>query len=741
MPRQASEKGFNTFVQGIVTESSALNFPENASIDEQNFVLNRDGSRQRRLGIDFEDSFVTSGGFPESTVQTSAVGTTAWYNAGNDGSNNFAVVQIGTELQFFDLEQASISGNKKSFTVNLLDFAKPATVEVGVVPIEGVSGRGLFFVVSSELEPFLIEYNPTLDTITTSVVPIRVRDILGVDDGLAIDNRPATLSDAHNYNLLNQGWQASSITAANSAFGGFPSNADVQSLARKDDATFDFTLNSDPTIVGTTPASKGSQVLNPFIRDRTSKVAALSVVSDNGRPETVEFFAGRVVMAGVKSDIDVDGVDEYIWNDTIFFSQTLTTNSKAGEFLQEADPASENISDLIASDGGTIAIPEIGTIIKLVTIRDILIIFADNGVWQISGDSGAIFSALVFNVSQITTSGAIGRDSIVKLEDKVIYWSEEGIFAIQGDSQTGLLAGSNIVAKTIQTLYLGIDNIGKRFAQGIYDKVARKVRFMYSSGGTNDGLNWRFRFDTELVFDLELKAWTVIKFGSLASDSPYPAGYVITPFEVISQTDVPITVGGVPVTVSGEEVVVKVNRVERREVTEVKYLTVVPSGTTADITFSIVQDRNYLDWFSADSVGVDAPAFLVTGHFHGGDLPKQKLTTFLYMFLQKTETVFELDTDGVSLVPDNPSSCLCKAQWDYNNTSTGNRHSRVFEAYRHRRDVIPTSVGDSHDTGQDVVVTRNKLRGKGRALSLRMDTAAGKDLHLLGWHLDLTVVS
>ena len=45
---QGAEKLYKSFIQGLVTEASPLTFPENASIDEDNFVLNRDGSRSRR---------------------------------------------------------------------------------------------------------------------------------------------------------------------------------------------------------------------------------------------------------------------------------------------------------------------------------------------------------------------------------------------------------------------------------------------------------------------------------------------------------------------------------------------------------------------------------------------------------------------------------------------------------------------------------------------------------------------
>ena len=34
-----NEKVYRTFIQGLVTEASPLTFPENASIDEENFVI------------------------------------------------------------------------------------------------------------------------------------------------------------------------------------------------------------------------------------------------------------------------------------------------------------------------------------------------------------------------------------------------------------------------------------------------------------------------------------------------------------------------------------------------------------------------------------------------------------------------------------------------------------------------------------------------------------------------------
>lgn len=52
MARQKFEKSFNTFIKGLMTEASEINFPENYSLYEKNFELRRDGGRDRRRGME-----------------------------------------------------------------------------------------------------------------------------------------------------------------------------------------------------------------------------------------------------------------------------------------------------------------------------------------------------------------------------------------------------------------------------------------------------------------------------------------------------------------------------------------------------------------------------------------------------------------------------------------------------------------------------------------------------------------
>ena len=54
MAQSLSQKATNNFVKGLITEAAELTFPEGASVDELNCDLRRDGTRRRRLGVEYE---------------------------------------------------------------------------------------------------------------------------------------------------------------------------------------------------------------------------------------------------------------------------------------------------------------------------------------------------------------------------------------------------------------------------------------------------------------------------------------------------------------------------------------------------------------------------------------------------------------------------------------------------------------------------------------------------------------
>ena len=114
-----------------------------------------------------------------------------------------------------------------------------------------------------------------------------------------------------------------------------------------------------------------------------------------------------------------------------------------------------------------------------------------------------------------------------------------------------------------------------------------------------------------------------------------------------------------------------------------------------------------------------------------------KQVPYIFFHMLRTETGFE--DLGNDLKPIGESSCLVQSQWEWSNSATYGKWSKPFQAYRMRRQYMPDDENSSFDYGTATIVSKNKLRGRGRALSLYITTEEGKDLNLLGWSMLLGV--
>ena len=385
-----TEKLYRTFVKGLITEASPLTFPENASIDEENFVLERDGSRSRRLGVDYEGGYsLTSTGYTSAQLATGKQSFHKWETPGGDTTKAIGVIRINDKLWFVDLLTNAPSSN-------LLNSASSITISgLSSSEIETTTINNKLIIVSADLsKPVLLTYNTSTDTVTQSTISILVRDIWGVDDTLDVNNRPATLSVSHKYNLRNQGWAtgvqtttgADAIDRTFTVLGVYPSNADPWTLGKisnPSDANFE---KFDPTTLKNNStsnfqAAKGSYIIDAFNRgsSRISKSGISGLVTDQetGACSTVASYAGRIFYSGINSSINSGDVRSPNYSGYIFFTSVITGDDKIGSCHQEADPSDPSINDLIASDGGSIQIPEATQIIKIVSGQSSLIVFAE----------------------------------------------------------------------------------------------------------------------------------------------------------------------------------------------------------------------------------------------------------------------------------------------------------------------------------------------------------------------------
>ena len=768
MARSTANKTYRTFVGGLITEASALAYPENASIDEDNMLLFKKGNRTRRFGVDYE----TGWSYPTPTLAKSkyevdgyVLRTYTWFSANNDSSLNFLVFQKGDKLEFYKLDSGPVSSTYNSaYDVNLGSYIAPEKTIAYDEPLEFASGKGFLFVAGKNIEPLAIEYDPVTDTMSVQVITIQIRDFIGVNDGLANDEEPTTLSNEHLYNLRNQGWidaentgsssysgvfydhyepiMAQTYTAPDSgvitsyynATGRYPGN-NKQWWSSKDSAG-----NFDPNLLkneyfGNTLAPRGHYIVDAFNKDRSSisGISGLTVESTEDRPEATSFFAGRV-WYGQGSDI--------------YFSQVLTSKKQAGSCYQEADPTNGNISELIDSDGGHIPIPAARNIKKLVEYASGIIVMAENGVWFISGgDSG--FSANSYLITRVSSIGVDSRLSVVEANGKVFWWSQSGIHAVeQQDGAFGPIKGAlstgNISKDTIQAYFNDtIPAESRALVQGFYDSASNRVQWLWASASCP--VKWGY--NRILNYDLSLGAfypWSTAE--DPASSGPFICGVFQTPTisSVSGSEDVTDSSGAIVTNSSNANVTASDPGLDIRN-TELKYAFIDETTPGSySITFGLFDNSRFSDWeefnknkYSA-TTGFAYDSYIVTGYEIFDDTMRDKQIEYLFAHFNKTETAFVADGSGGYTV-DFPSSCSLSTRWGWADVDSSNRWTGETEAYRHKRVPFVDPSDLVFDNGFNVVTSKNRVRGKGPALQFRFrNNKIGSNFDLLGWSISVT---
>lgn len=673
------------------------------------------------MGAGFEDSYAYS----THNVATSELGTKAikefkWEAVGNDINVNFLVKQIGTNIYFYDMAGTAVSDGLKSFTVNMSALFAPnvSVTEAALCELSFASGKGSLFIVGEKYEPALVSYDAATDTIEIKRIYIQIRDFQGLKDGLANDEEPTTLSAAHNYNLMNQGWvnpENDGTGLTHQYFGPFgevdvtvgpsqlpitqyfahanryPGNNKQWWVAKKAaDNKFDPVL-LQTFYFGSGRAPRGHFVVNAFFKDYSavSGISGLVAQQTSQRPTSTAFATGRVW---------------YACQSTVYYSQILSDTSKAGLCYQEADPTSEDISDLVATDGGAIEIPEMGKALRLVPAAGGVLVFANNGIWFVGGAGGG-FSALDLTVQKVSGIGTESPNSIVDGREGIFWFSRVGIqgMEVQSGAAGNSFQITTISEQTIQSYYVDIPKESIPYVKSVYDPATNVIQWLWNSSPTGT----HYHYDRILNLDLTLTAFFPF---SLSSTGPQICGVFLTPY--LNDTGSPYNSSLKP--------------------TFIKYAVSVPQGSVNKFTFGFFRDYTFADWKDYDGVGYNYLSYIESGYELLEDAMRNKSATYVFCYFRRTEENYV--ASGEDYEADNPSSCLFQVKWDWASSQVGNKYSTKVEAYRHVR--LPMFDEDNleFDTGFPIVISKNKVRGNGRAIQFRFESnGIGKDFDLLGW--------
>jgi len=778
MPRQNGNVLVNGFINGLISDATALNSPENSVTECSNVIFDETGKVHRRAGFDYEPNYVLKAIENAGAVTTSYI----WKEVNGDGEQNLLVVQVGGSLYFYDLSETILSASAFTDTVALTSHDVSGATDIETKYCQFSSGLGKLIVTHPLCEPFIVtaDLSDKATGITSASITVEVRDLIGKTFSEAIDERPTSTVGAaavsYIYNLHNQGWgynSATHLAAWDTARSDLPSNADVWWMFRDTDvATFDVTTIPERS-AGNTQAPKGHFILNAWTSDRDT-ASGLSSVGDYdvgvNRPSTCAFFSGRAFYAGVK-------YTGYLTR--IYYSQLMQDTTQAGYCYATNDPTSEQLRDLLPTDGGYIDIQGMGTVQALREMGNALLVFCNNGIWAITGSDGIGFSATNHAVTKVSSIPVTNHTSLVDIESGWSWWNDEGIYLIQRTQQSEFDVQSLTDNKIRNYILENIPSLSRKQVVGAYNPSDRTVQWLWRSTEAADPMQ-QSQFDKVLCLNTLTGAfynWDIANTGD--SDVSMHAPFVFKGFPgdadvldvnitstavvngAVSGSDtfvvdgnvgtiyVGMTVSGTGLagtetvatvvdqqnftlstseTVSNDVVLTFTSVIEDSNTDQVISYEVLGSSGTAVFKYLVSQDDTgqaytigtkvnelYIDWARFDD-GTNYDSTFITNHM----VPTDALS-----FAQTMYTIVYLNTVS-------GSGGKVQALWDWTNTGDSGRWSTLQTLYPA---LLPLT---GEVLRRDVNYRRLKLRGKGRSLRLRFESEDGKPFNIIGWALRMS---
>lgn len=721
MARSDINQEFNTFVGGILTEANPINYPAGFTLDEENFILERNGTRRRRLALDVEQNFVdTTLRYKTNPLRQSNGGRLLRWQ------DDKIVIFLQGQLSSFDIDTGTISSSETVIPYTASDNTDSLSIyrDYLILARDGVdySTTALDGTVVNITDAQGIEVIGT-DTVSLGERRLIIRDFIGVPDSEGT-TRPATLSNEHLYNLLNGGWSKTNIDQFfidNAVYPTVYDNMNTGLDAATGAFTSQWVIDAN---TGTTQIPKGRFTVDAM-EPSTSREGNLF--------ETVGVLAGSLDQGEVGSG-EIETAVEYAGRH--FFGCNMTSTAQFGTTLicyspvtatpdninlcfQQNDPTARDFNQGLATDGGFIDVSEVGTLYRILPVKDRLFIFSSKGVYELFSPNN-IFDPVSLSLRKVTDAVPTTDEfvptqldkclHIVVANDTIVYWARGGIYRLDYDGNSATYKATNISSSKIQTLFNNIPHGKQVSASGLYVPRDQTIRWSFADNAVFFQTEWN---NKELVYDLVLDAWYLARYADNTSiGNSYLFSFLANDIDI--QSDYPID-------------------------DSIRYVFVEPdSGNpiSTPLRFCLAVD-SFID-LQTDGVNYSSTAFLQTGYINIGDSQRFKQSNYVVPSFIRTEDGF-IDDGGGNLSPTHPSSCIMTAYWDYADDEESGKINPPQEVYRYNRNYTPDGPSDPFNYGQSVITTKNRLTGRGRALSLRFESSPEKDCRLLGWGMDLGI--
>lgn len=639
------------FVGGLNTESSVLNNDPTAVTEISNCTINRDGSIQQRAGLE-HINYITE------PTQDSFFKAEEW-------KFNNQYMQIVSSKNLLHIYEGQFPNVTLKYTVtDTSDTTISYTVE----------GEYCYIFKTDITDNTYLKY--TFGDTAASEENVRFRDdvtqqFTGIVTGSAEDQ----LQSSTPPDDLRQPLPGDKIKLTNSTD---PDDVIfVEVISSWYNVTFDYiTIFIDISIITDTV------------------VYDVEYSSTAGYPDKFN--------TGIVTQSRLFGIDDGV----IYYTQ-VGDHNKA---YAEANPFDPDDNAVVATDGGVIKDTGIGTAYAMEEIYGSVLIFADNGVWQLSGSDG-VFSAGEISIRKISEFGSVSKDAVSKVDGSVAYLSTRGMMVLsKTDDYSTSLGSLNISDDKIKTYWNTYSIPELESMRLVFDDTESKMYIFITSDDAETALA-----DSALVFDMTLKSW--YKY-------VYPAGVnggFVSTIETIPADAVLHGTGGATDTVTtdeGESVVISAETSKG-----VREFVVV--GKTSVM---LSNDDNLTDIYSEFLTGEDVLSeYIIESYFSSThqtykDIFRKKTPNYMKILFERSESDVE-DEYGRDITP---GGCLLRTSLNFADDPllmqdefgedyvSNNDWGRYREAYPPIRSTV--SPLGNRTRGYSNVSYNHKLLGNGDVL-------------------------
>lgn len=744
MPSQSVNEEVRLLNGGLSPDTNPISGGGRSLKDAANIVTASDGAVARRYGLDLETSGVTV--LDDTTSQAigtsiaDVVGTSDIFMLSTSGSRCTPTIRTTSNTHIkllngtLDSPSTSVitSATIGTLTTRMSRDIQHTTIGTSVIVPVGATSTNNMAVINVD----------TGDAITTPLAKIAIRDFWGYDDTLDIAERPAVLTGEHSYNLINQGWTEDNIGSFFTVMAVYPSNGDLYYIGR--DVTtgvYNAALLEDIPAPSGAPkgaipmdlrvgVQRGTQYdalrgsLPALPAGSTAEAYDTTIVAAHTHAGRVFFAAGSAgaltpSTGGVSKVPDTSGFIYFsrVVDDKTTISFPDITTAAPTVCMSIISPTDEG-SIPLDTDGGFISIAEAGRVSGFLSTNEVLFVFAEHGIWAIQSQDRS-FSPISLSVEKISSYTGVTPRSIVRSPSGGYAWSAAGVLHLSYDARAARPVVNNISEGVVNSLYSTLYN---NVYASTFDVTTQTVKWLsFTDEGTTT------HTVKELTFETANRTFGINVFSDVTgttSDGELTltaAGRLPIAYATLAHTFPTPSVAG--------------NAVDReRKVQSVKYL-VYDLKATNDRSWYL-SDYNNVDFLDYENIpsatGVDAPANLLTQYITLGDSQRRKNYNYVTTHFFRTEDGFT-DTGGGNLEADNQSSCLMTGRFDFSNSAAAGKWGTQQQVYRLLRNYIPADASDTFDYGQEIITTKNRVRGSGKSLQLKFESEAGKDFQLIGW--------